>query len=67
MSGISGGTERGLGGTVWGVRLKEGLRGVWGLSGVKESGGTGGKEAGGDGVLAEDTAARSARKKFGFG
>ena len=44
-----------------------GVKKVWGVSGVKESGGTGGKEAGGDGVLAEDTAARSARKKFGFG
>ena len=44
-----------------------GVKKVWGVSGVKESGGTGGKEAGGGGVLAEDTAARSARKKFGFG
>jgi len=49
------------------VRIKEGWRGVWGLAGVKESGGTGGKEAGGDGVLAGETAACNARKKFGFG
>ena len=62
------GGRKGVWGEQFGVcKAKEGLRGVWGLSGVKESGGTGGKEAGGDGVLAGETAACNARKKFGFG
>jgi hypothetical protein len=48
------GEQKGLEGTVWGV-------------GARESGGTGGKEAGRDGVLAGETAAGNATKKFGFG
>ncbi len=58
-------TERSAGGNSFGGCRGKGRSG--GLSGVKESGGTGGKDLAGCGVLAGETAACNARKKFGFG